>query len=59
VDAEFVVVVGPFDVVAGSQTDLYRLFLNYITGRRKELLLGKKESMRWGLSLCQHETAII
>ena len=42
VDAEFVVVVGPFDVVAGSQTDLYRLFLNYNNGEKKRIASRKK-----------------
>ena len=42
-DAEFVVVVGPFDVVAGSQTDLYRLFLNYNNGEKKRIIASRKK----------------
>ena len=36
---DVVVVVGPFDVVAGSQTDLYRLFLEKkrIASRKKRV----------------------
>ena len=43
VDAEFVVVVGPFDVVAGSQTDLYRLFLNNNNNGEKKRIASRKK----------------
>ena len=39
---DVVVVVGPFDVVAGSQTDLYRLFLINNNGEKKRIASRKK-----------------